>query len=425
MNIESLFSEYIDTNVKYSKEKDRLLEDFKSVESDFKHYEDVLSYLEKEKEKSKIDSFDALSKNVIDNLKNFDPREINANIYPVQLMTYHIEEQRDDLSAISKKFKTTETMWDSFLERNTTLDLSSVFVKNIIDKIKQTKEKFTTTEVDELNRLDEDIIDLNSSIVRSISMIETLNTLLEKNDFIGKEPQELKKEIEVFIATEYKKMTLVEINKKYTVVEDKINLYKKEVSLKRIKAKVIKIMNKENKTIYNYGIELNGFLIHVSEKISEKEILEDTKEYVYIDNFPIYGIVPVQTITEKIEVCDDQFFANKELNDRSFKLFIISIVVSGFFLLLTIFNDVSPFITLPIVATISGIFVFLFKGLKYSINSKYDLKDMFYFMKVSYLFVRVGDNGLNITRIIPGILSNFTKVVSHNVSKNHEEEGGV
>jgi len=423
MNIESLFSEYIDTNVKYSKEKDRLLEDFKAVESDFKHYEDVLSYLEKEKEKSKIDSFDALSKNVIDNLKDFNPREINANIYPVQLMTYHIEEQRDDLSAISKKFKTTETMWDSFLERNTTLDLSSLFVKNIIDKIKQTKEKFTTTEVDELNRLDEDIIDLNSSIVRSISMIETLNTLLEKNDFIGKEPQELKKEIEIFIATEYKKMTLSEINKKYTSIEDNIALYKKDISLKRIKAKVIKIMNKDNKSIYNYGIELNGFLIHVSEKISEKEILEDTKEYIYIDNFPVYGIVPVETITEKIEVCDDQFFANKELNDRSFKLFVISIVVSGFFLLLTIFNDVSPFITLPIVATISGIFVFLFKGLKYSINSKYDLKDMFYFMKVSYLFVRVGDNGLNITRIIPGILSNFTKVVSHNVSKNHEEGG--
>ena len=186
--------------------------------------------------------------------------------------------------------------------------------------------------------------------------------------------------------------------------------------LKRVKAKVLKVMSKEDPSIYNYAIELNGVLLYVSDKLTDNEIIENTNEFLYIDNFPVYGIVPVTSILEKIEVADDQFYANKELNDTSLTLFFLGIISSAFLLGMTIFGNTNPIITVPLVFGIVALFTFLFKGLRYSINSKYKLPNMFYFFKVSYFFVSIGDDGLNVQNVLPSILGNFTKIVSHDAS---------
>jgi len=416
IDINKLYSIYIDENTKIDKEKAFVLEKFRTVESNYKYYEDALNILEKEKNKAKIDSYERLSNEIIERLSNFNPTDIQINLPPIEKEINYLIEVRDDVSNTSQKFKHTVSMWNAFLERNKNLDLSSLFIRNITEDIKKITDEFIDIDLNNLSRIEENIIDLNHSITRSITMMEDLDGLVDKNDFIGKEPLALKKRIEEFTKEKYKTMTLLEINNFHKKMEAKIQFYKNKVLLKRIKAKVIKIMNKNDHSIYNYGIEINGQLLFPSEKLTENPDYEDTNEFLYIDGFPVYGIVPVTSIQEKIEVADDQFYANKELNDKSILFFIIGIILSSIALFMTVSGSLSPFISTPIVAIITGLFIFIFKGLKYNINSKYKLPNMFYFFKVSYFFVSIGDDGLNVQNVVPTILGNFSKLVSHDAS---------
>lgn len=415
IDINKLYDLFIAENTKLDLAKTNILENFREVESNFKKYEDALTELEKEKISSKIDSYQNLSEKVIEKLKDFNPENIESNIPAVKNEIAGIKEAGEDLSKVSQKFRHIENMWISFIERNNTLDKNSVFIKNIFVSIKEIKKKFNSVELIDLERIEEDIIDLNQNIERAISMVETLLRVLDENDFIGKEPKQLEEKIKSFVSEDYKHMTLLELNDFYKEIEAEIDFYKKERVIKRIKAKVIKIISKENQAIYNYGIEINGKLIYVSEKLTTNEILEDTKEFLYLDNYPIYGIAPLKEIPN-IEVADEQFYANKELNDVSLILFGTAILASIIILSFTIFGGTSPIFTVPFIFLIQGLFSFLFTGLKYRMSSKYKVKNMFYFFKISYYFVKVGDDGLDVQKVVPKILEVFNQTVDNNLS---------
>ena len=158
IDINKLYTIYMDENSKIDKEKAFVLERFRTVESEYKYYEDILNLLEKEKNKAKIDSYKRLSDEILERLSSFDPTSIKANIAPVQNEIAYLEEVRDDVANTSQKFKHSVSMWNAFLERNKSLDLSSLFIQIITEDIKKIHEEFIDIDLNNLSRIEENII---------------------------------------------------------------------------------------------------------------------------------------------------------------------------------------------------------------------------------------------------------------------------
>lgn len=419
VNLDKLYNIYIDENNKINTNKLLVLEHFREKENNFKKYEDIVSLLEKEKGESKIDSYAALSEDILNELKKFNPNSIEENLKPVKDQIDYIRSVKEDISKVSDKFKFIENMWLSFLERKSTMDTNSVFIRDIFQKIAELKEEFSFISINDLGMIEEKIDTLKNSIVKAMSIIEDLTAIIEKNVFIGKEPKALNDRIRKFIDKDYKEMSLTDINIFSSEIDEEIERLRHYRIRKRLKAKVIKLKNKQNHNIYNYGIELKGIMMYVSEKLSVNEVKEDTRKFLYIENFPVYGLFNINTLNEEIEVSDDQFFANKELNDKSFNLFIIISIATLYILSM----DYTPLVKIPLAILMQFVFVFFFKGLMYRINDKYNLKNMFYFFKVSYIYTSIGDSGLDVQKVIPNILLNFDKIVDNNVSLDEFSEG--
>lgn len=418
VNLDKLYNIYIDENSRINTNKLLVLEHFREKENNFKKYEDIVSLLEKEKGESKIDSYAALSEEILTELKNFNPNSIEENLKPVKDQIDNIQIIKEDVSKVSDKFRFIENMWLSFLERKATMDKDSIFIRDIFQKISELKEEFSFISINDLGMIEEKIDTLKNSIVRAMSIIEDLTSIIEKNVFIGKEPKELHDKIKDFVEFKYKKMSLSDINLFSTDIDEEIERLRHYRITKRLKAKVIKLKNKQNQNIYNYGIELKGIMMYVSEKLSTNEVKEDTRKFLYIENFPIYGLFNIKTLNEEIEVADDQFFANKELNDKSLNLFIIVSIATLYVLSL----DYTPIVKIPLAILMQFVFVFFFKGLMYRINDKYNLKNMFYFFKISYIYTSIGDTGLDVQKIIPNILLNFDNIVDNTVSLEQASE---
>lgn len=422
VNLDKLYDIYIEHNNELNVRKLSVLEGFREKENNFKKYEDIVSLLEKEKNESKIDSYASLSEEVLRDLKNFNPNSIEENLRPVKNQILNIRTVKEDISKVSDKFRYIENMWLSFLERKSTMDPSAVFIKDIFIKIANIKKEFSYISINDLGMIEEKIDTLKTSIMKAMSIIEDFTAIIDRNVFIGKEPKMLFDKIKSFIDTDYKKMSLTDINVFALEIEEEIERLQQYRIRKTVRAKVIKLKSKQNQSIYNYGIELNGIMMYVSEKLSTNEIKEDTRKFLYIDNFPIYGLFDISKLNEEIEVSDNQFFANKELNDISLNLFLLNSFITIFILGQSIWSDYSPIVTIPLAILMQFVFAFFFKGLMYRINDKFNLKNMFYFFKISFIYVSIGDDGLDVQKVVPNILLNFDNIIDNDFSIERKED---
>lgn len=412
IDINKLFNIYIEENLGLELRKRNKLEHFRVVENDLKKYIYALGELEKLKNESYVYKYKNIYSSMMARLSVFDPLNLEKNIAPIKEEMDEIEEMKGDLKNIYLKMQTIDKIWDSFLNRNKDIDMSSIFIENITDKISYLHNLFDTISFDEISRIEEELGDLKRDIERSISMIEELKDTLNRFDFIGKEPAILRKDIIQFVDHEYKTLNLIQLNEKYSNLESRIKELKSLTRFKREKVKVIKISNKEHPDIYNYGIEMYGVFMNLSDMDGASTVKVDTHEYIYLDGFPHYGLFEQEKMKDRLELTDDQFFAIEEFEKHTFKIFLMFLFGSIFIISMTLTGILTPFMTIPLVAANAFLFIIVFKGLKFRNNSKYKLENMFYFFKISYRIVSEGDSTFRFQTVIPNILINLEKIIN-------------
>jgi len=411
VDINKLFDIYIDENSAIELEKGNKLESFRIVESEFKKYTYALGELEKVKNEATVDYYQRIRKDLETRLLNFNPINLKENLYPIYNEIHKIKEMRDDLKNSSSRMKLIHNMWGGFIKRNNSIDMNSIFIQNISDKIAYLENLFENIEFIEISRIEEELGDLRRNIEQSITMIEELSEIYYDFDFIGVEPIRLKKDIYEFITNKYKTLNLIDLHEEHSSLTLRISNLKLETSTKRERVKVIKIENKKIRSVYSYGIELNGVFMNLSDMDLSSVDKIDTEEYIYIDNFPKFGLFRKSDFKDTMNLSSEQFIAIDDFSRSTFKLFLLFVLASLTTLSFTASGSISPLLSIPIVMANSFIFIFIFKGLIIRNNSKYKLPNMFYFFNIDYKLISIGDNSLKYQRIIPLIFINFNKIL--------------
>ena len=77
---DELFDRFVADNTKYDNDRKRVLNNFRNSEKLLRKYIETLSDLEKQQSRANFSEFQLLQQNMVANLLQFDPRNIEGNI---------------------------------------------------------------------------------------------------------------------------------------------------------------------------------------------------------------------------------------------------------------------------------------------------------------------------------------------------------
>lgn len=416
--INRIINFYIDNNNQVIKEKINYLEDFRTQEIKLKDYVEVLNELEKKQHKINLKEFNGLKIRTIEILKDFNPKDIDLNIKKLEEMINFFEQIELDLIEVSESLVSLKRIWTSFLKRNDEFR-KSVFNNYVEEKFIALKRTIESVTPQEIGLLNSDIENEKQDIEKIIVLIEKLKEYKNLNIFLGKENIEIEKNLSLLIDT----MNDISIHDFIEKAKDClafIDIEKKNVVYGRKRVKVFKFINKTDPSIYKYTVQFGSYFVRYESFFDSSNLkIEDTGQYIYLEDYPIKGIFSGKEVVEKLMIDNDYLNAVEVLSKKSQ----ITFLLLGLFILTTtsitaFLNEFIIIANLIISLLILISFNPIMKRLKSKIENIFKLEDIFVFTKLNFFIVSEGDD-LQIKDILIGIIQNFDNTILNQEDKNN------
>jgi hypothetical protein len=385
--------------------------------------------LEKIQNKINLQIFEYLINSIYEELSKFDPENIEYNIYKIQNMVISLQESEKELTDISNNVNVLKKIWKGFVNRypeikNTKLE------KNFYMQLDVLMDVLAKSNITQVGLVEDSLTNLKKTVEEIILLYEKLKEYEKYHLFIGEEYEEFYKELQNIgnlisesssdledkTQEEKLKLTKEAVEDFIIIVKEyieKIEKIKKEESTKGvIKIPVIKAQHKINKNIYKFTVKFEDFLLkYESFFLNEKALnFTNTKQYIFIDNYPIKGIFKADETIKNLKIFDNYILAATEYDKSIFNLFIfISVIdiLSGFFV---IGNTFLLFFYLFYV--FGSLFSLrFFKKVIYKFKeNKYKVKKFFPFIKTDFIIFKTGED-LNVNDILLNIIREIDNTI--------------
>ncbi len=408
--INRIVNYYMDNNNDLIKNKIKYLEDFRTQEIKLKDYVEVLNELEKKQHKINLKEFNGLKDRTIEILKDFNPKDIDFNIKRLQDTIVFFEQIEIDLIEVSESLVSLKRIWTSFLKRNTEFAESvfNVYVENKFLALKRTIEGVTPQEIGLLNA---DIENEKQDIEKIIILIEKLKEYKNMNIFIGKENKEIEKNLSLLVDS-MNDIAVPDFIEKAKECLELIDSEKQNVVYGKKRVPVYKFINKGDSSIYKYTVKFGDYFVKYESFFDSTNLtIEDTEQYIYLEDYPLKGIFAGKEVVEKLMIDNDYLNAVEVLNKKSQMIFLLL----GLFIFTT--STITAFLSefviiLNLIISLLILVSFnpIMKNLKKNISQRFKLSDIFVFTKLNYFVVTEGDD-LNIKNILIGIIQNFDNTI--------------
>ncbi len=296
------------------------------------------------------------------------------------------------------------------MKRNTEFAESvfNVYVENKFLALKRTIEGVTPQEIGLLNA---DIENEKQDIEKIIILIEKLKEYKNMNIFIGKENKEIEKNLSLLVDS-MNDIAVPDFIEKAKECLELIDSEKQNVVYGKKRVPVYKFINKGDSSIYKYTVKFGDYFVKYESFFDSTNLtIEDTEQYIYLEDYPLKGIFAGKEVVEKLMIDNDYLNAVEVLNKKSQMIFLLL----GLFILTT--STITAFLSefviiLNLIISLLILVSFnpIMKNLKKNISQRFKLSDIFVFTKLNYFVVTEGDD-LNIKNILIGIIQNFDNTI--------------
>lgn len=446
-NTEKLFELIVQDNIEFDKERKKILENFRESEKHLRRYIEALTELEKQQTRVNFSEFKNLQEQMLNNLLNFNPRDIPDNTELVKAYTASLMHNENDFMEISSALFDFGQRWEKFLIRYPT------FVNTNFDAYFKNKHQLLYASINEAHGLQSMGL-ISSQLEQNRQELEKVIMHIEKiQDYIN---------MYIYIGEENEKQlgllkSLMESSDSYEVGDffdiasetiQKIDLIRNKSKKARVPVPVVKVFNIKNKSVYKYTLRFgdftvlyeNFFIDAVKNKIEDKaftweehsknsQLLEDisdeklmrqeeTGQFVYLDNFPINGIFSGREVVENLCVSPEYAVTVEELSSKSLVSFVIlaSIIFLSSLITTMIGGGAVIFNVIFCLGSLIGFKMFL-KFLKKSQEDYRNMPDFFTFSKIDMVLFKEGDNFI-IDDALEGAIHDFDNTIMN--KKYHE-----
>ena len=446
---DELFDRFVADNAKYDNDRKRVLNNFRNSEKLLRKYIETLSDLEKQQSRANFSEFQLLQQNMVGNLLQFDPRNIEGNIEFVKFYIGKLAQNENEFNEISSALFEFEQRWEKFLFRY------PKFNGTKFDRYFKNKHQTLQSLVHEVDavenmgviskRVDQDRQELEKVIMH----IEKIEDYIKMYIYIGEENE---KQLEMLKAL-INDSDSYEVNDFFDIAAETIQ-HIDEIKLKSKKARVpvpvVKIFNNKNKNVYKYTLRFGDFTVlyenffidamrskldrkdfsweehstkeqdDSEEKIDNKSMKQkDTGQFVYLDNFPIDGIFSGKEVVNELCVSPEYMVMVEELASTSLISFFIFIGIIFLSTLITTFigGGAVIFNVIFALSAFVGFRIFL-KFLKRSQEDYRKMPDFFTFSKIDLFLFKEGDNFI-IDDALVGAIYKFDDTILN--KKYHED----
>ena len=411
INLDSFFKEYIDHYNNQISRRRELNEILKSYSDNLKKYSEALTELEKKVNEVNLNLFDYEKAMIIETLKNFDLKNIDKSIKMIYNAIEYLNLHKFTYLNIADKYYKQKNFWNGFLSNHKKED--AIFAKDINSKIKKIEEDIKKVSIEDMLSLEETIDFTFVSIQKAVSSIQELKAILN-SVFVEEEALKIYYELEAFFKDKYKTMSLKELLQYEEDIKYKISKIKKEWGFLKIPIYLVK--SKKGGRAYSYAAKLaEDTFVSMTEVIIEDPVYKPLNQYIYIENSPNRGIFSTKEIVDNLDIYSNQIEAIltfKEVMENTFVFFVI------FSLLIIIFNFVGFIGLIPMLGLLMSLglgFFTLFRFFKNKIDEEYKVKNAFYFIEISFVFIKEGTNLFKYKDLKPLILKYFYKIYKSNL----------
>jgi len=420
LNLELFFDNYSENLLNVSVAQRKTLDKFREKEEELKEYIKQVSLLEKAKNNYKMKDFKKIISNIAINLaEDFSDLDMSLGAIPVidnakkiNEVILGIENRGYEFENIANKFNNVKKLWTAFIEPREYLDKDAKFIQTIEEELSDLSNSIKEINIDDMGRIEENIASLKELIEKAIYSISEMELLYNNYFFVGYEAKKIKKEIEDLLGKKYKYLDIGELvinAKKILKEKDKVMLKNKTITEK---IHVIYIREKNNKKVNTYGFYINGVYLNPSEIQFKDPEYVFLKQYIYVDNFPVFGIFEKKWLIENLDISQNQLLAMEKFNIISMKKFLIEAVGGSLFIwMLYVITPI--FNILTFVFAVLGIHLYFawgFKRLKKKIDKKFNVPNAFYFIPINYFYIKEGTDKLKYEKLPKLILENFDKI---------------
>ena len=446
-NTEKLFELIVSDNTRFDKERKKILENFRESEKHLRKYVEALTDLEKQQARVNFSEFKALQGRMLNDLLNFNPKDIPSNTELVKAYTNSLVHNENDFTEISSALFDFEQRWEKFLVRYPT------FVNTNFDTYFKNKHLMLYASVNDAQGL-QNMGVISSQLEQSRQELEKVIMHIEKiQDYIN---------MYIYIGAENERQlgllkSLMESSDSYEVSDffdiasetiQKIDLIKAKSKKARVPVPVVRVFNAKNRGVYKYTLRFGDFTVlyenffidavknkienkaftweehsrnsQFLEEISDEKLMrqEETGLFVYLDNFPIDGIFSGREVVEDLCVSPEYAVTVEELSSKSLVSFVILASILFFSSVITtmIGGGAVIFNVILCIGSLIGFKMFL-KFLKKSQEDFRNMPSFFTFSKIDMLLFKEGDNFI-IDDALEGAIYEFDNTIMN--KKYHE-----
>lgn len=416
IDINKLFTEYITYNEAMIKQKIKEFEIFSKKEDELREYEEALSILEKTNKSVNLEVFTKI-KNLYFNYlySNFDSDNIYDNIERVKSVEIDLKEKETELKKLYETLSFILKNWNSFLKRRGLENKESVFIKEIFEKMEDIRSEFETCDLDGIGRLEQVSDEIKKEITKLINVFEYLYILKEKHIFIGKDAKELEEDITLFLEKDFFDRPILELLKRKESIQSILEvILNKETIYIRKKLPIVKLTSKEKRDLVSFSVKFdNNYILDTNTGIVSEELydIEELDRYVYLDNYPAYGIFDTIEIGSNLNISLNQYECMIEVEQKSTNIFYTISSISFVLILLSLFDIVNVFFLLTILIFFGMSFKLLFKNLLYKTSIKYNVENCFFFIPINFYIIKEGAYNFYYKELIFNILNHSDNTI--------------
>ncbi len=417
-DVNDFFINYYKGVNSFIKNRDKELEKILNLSEEFKIYQEALSKLNEKVMEINLPLFKKESTKVLNILADFDPNKIPEHIDFVYSGIDWMEEIKEKLDKVSKKFNNIRNFWHNTAVVKYRIDKNTVFAHEIDNKIIEVQKLIEESDATELGRVEERVEELVKKINKAIAIFDNIKNILEHNVFIGREAELLEQDMLKFLSEGYKDKHFVDVlsiaddlTTRYSNILAKNNFIRKQIP-------VYKATSKNNVNgAYSYFIKIQDLYINMTDIEIEDYEIEFIDRYIYVDNFPTFGIWGINYLKENMEIPDEAITLIKEFDILMFNIFIFMAVFILFLFIIGIFS--LSFIAVPLGFSFVAPFWYkkIFHKMKRKLDKKYGLNKQFYFFEINYFFVKEGDRLFRFERLTPLILMHFDEIFKESTNE--------
>jgi len=407
-SINNIYTDFTKKNKNHISRKMNYLEDFREREEVLRDYKLELSHLDKMQAEAGFFRLEAEYENMLFNLKNFNPYDVQNEIQKVEHYKVLISTYKDDIHKISQKVRQINKLWKNFISRNENIkgtQFEDLFMKeynNVQKEINSTSLSRITGLIFLLEKLEQNAITL-------ISTIDSLNLYINEYIFLGDEAEKLKSKILNSIEFHSKEHDLPYFMSLVSEIEE---MESKSLA-GTIGFEVLNAVNKKIEGINKHTIKVSDLILKYEPFFNNDDIeYIEIGEFLYFDNYPYKGIFKGRDIVDKIRISNSHIksildYKEKIVNFTDMSIiimFILSFIIyltgSMYFLSLFSFFTVLYFLN----------FKFFLNRFKDIIEAKHKTLSFFIFKKINLHIMSIGIE-TPVEEIHRELIFNFNKTI--------------